>query len=213
MDKFEFDSTKLESDGYLYQRHEFSTQEELMTKVKEIAFFLGDASCDLAVLEAEEAPGLEVHVECLYQADLPDYFILDCINPSCLGGETQIYDGRVAATIVQEEFPELLCVSIEYTSLALGLFATHPLVVERHSSQGGYSTLLFREKVVTNRIPELPYGWDEASFYVYMKGVLKRSLMVSHEWRAGDILVVNNRFTLHGRSAFSGLRRLIRLRP
>ncbi len=43
-------------------------------------------------------------------------------------------------------------------------------------------------------------------------GAVHRSMIMSHTWRAGDLLFVNNLFTLHDRLPFQGERRMLRVR-
>lgn len=57
---------------------------------------------------------LAAHTELIYYKTPLRYFILGCVRPSNVGGETIVFDARVAADLIAEQAPELASVRIEY---------------------------------------------------------------------------------------------------
>lgn len=151
-------------------------------------------------------------VDTVYRSVPPRYFMLGCVKASATGGNTIIYDAREAARLIRRERPELAEVSIVYTSKAHGIAAEHRLVEARRTANGSVPVLISRDRTESNRLPAVPPGWSEESFYAYVRTTIGRCVVIDHSWRAGDILVVDNHVTLHARSPFMGNRRMVRLR-
>lgn len=206
------DPERLERELFLLYRGAAAEESEIIELMRGMEAALGGLNNNCVTLTAQNGPHLEVHVDGLYLSRVPTHFLLACLQPSDEGGETQIYDGRVAADIIEAEWPELVHLEFEYSSLAHGLVARHKLVESVPSDRCTHRTLVFREKVVTNRLLSHVVDWPEDRVYRYLRTVLDRSLVYSHRWHAGDIIAVNNRFSLHGRNAFQGLRKLLRIR-
>lgn len=134
------------------------------------------------------------------------YFALGCITPSRIGGETRIFDGRLAARKV-DSIKELSGVTIEYTSLANPEECVdYPLVCPDFGR-----TLRYRSKVVTNRVI-CSGNLSENEMYQKVDSILEESLMPSHSWSSGELLFVNNLVTIHDRFPFSGVRSMLRIR-
>lgn len=134
------------------------------------------------------------------------YFALGCIKPADSGGETRLFDGRTAAKNISG-IEGLSSVVIEYSALANPNAKTrYPLVI---SEYGG--TVRYRSKVETNLV--LSSGsFSENEMYQCVDESILKSMIVRHSWNAGDLLFVNNLFTLHDRLPFRGNRRMLRVR-
>ncbi len=150
---------------------------------------------------------LSVHTEGISNTSgIIPYFALGCVIPSDTGGETRLFDGRLAAQRVSAE-PELSGAIIEYSALANPTERVrYPLVVP---DSGG--TLRFRSKVVTNRVISSG-SLSEDEMYARIDQILDESLIVTHKWSIGELMFVNNIITLHDRLPFSGRRRMLRVR-
>lgn len=150
---------------------------------------------------------LAAHTEGIaYESGIVPYFALGCIQPAAIGGNTRIFDGRKAAGLVTEK--GLTNVVIEYGSLA------HPEQVIRHSlivtdSQYG-QVLRYRGRVVTNKL--ITNGLSEDYLYQTVDAILEESLLHSQAWQVGDLVFVNNKFTLHDRLPYKGRRSMLRVR-
>ena len=202
----------LEKNIYLLRRH-LGSIDKLQDHMLKLASQLGPV-ISTAILESKNIrSSLPVHTEGVYLKQPLPYFLLGCIQTAREGGETTVYDGRIATQIITDTHPELTQAVIEYRSLAHGLSTEHQLI-EGHTTKSGESirTLVFRENCPTNRVVHLPPNWTEKKLYKYLRSVLERSKVLSHKWRRGDILIVDNNFSLHGRTAFRGLRKMIRIR-
>ncbi len=157
------------------------------------------------ITDSEET--LAIHTECISNEDgIVPFFALGCIKPSVSGGETRIFDGRMAAKII-DDIPALSDVIIEYSALANpSARISYLLVVPEHGR-----TVRYRSKVETNFV--LNSGdLSEDEMYNLVDDVIHKSLIVSHAWNSGDLLFVNNLFTLHDRLPFMGNRKMLRVR-
>jgi hypothetical protein len=153
---------------------------------------------------------LAAHTEGIsYSSGIIPFFTLGCVRPSEIGGETRIFDARMAARLVFEHHPSLAKVVIEYSSLANrreGSF--YPLVV---CDRSWGNVLMYRAKVETNKIIGCR-GYGDEEVYHIIDEILEKCVVLKHNWRQGDMLFVNNRITLHDRLPFQGTRRMLRVR-
>lgn len=150
---------------------------------------------------------LAVHTEGISHASgIVPYFALGCINSPISGGETRIFDGRKAAKMI-DEVPELEGVEIEYFALANpDSRIRHPLIVSDYGR-----TVRYRSRVESNLV--INSGtFSEKEMYECVDDIILKSLLVSHTLEVGDLLFVNNLFTLHDRLPFSGNRQMLRIR-
>lgn len=150
------------------------------------------------------------HTETLTDAPTPiRYFALGCLVPAERGGETLLFDGRKAARLV----PELLhCareVRIRYRSKYRAEAADHSLIVE---DEHHGPVLRFRSASENNEMIVKPAGISEADLYAAVENALSRSLALTHSWRAGELLLVDNHTMLHSRAPFTGPRHMLRFR-
>ena len=57
-----------------------------------------------------------------------------------------------------------------------------------------------------------PAGISEAGVYAAAEDALSRSVALTHAWRAGELLLVDNHAMLHSRAPFAGPRHMLRFR-
>lgn len=172
---------------------------------------IGANSIGIRTLEGDQAPQwLPRHTEQLDDAQPLRYFALGCLKPSDTGGATCLYDGRAAARTLLETHPYLAKVRITYATNWRLTTATHPLILvgPEHGP-----VLRFRSAFDTNTvIGPLPAGMPEATMYGLVEAAIAEAITVVHRWRAGDLLIVDNRAMIHARQPYSGTRRMIRYR-
>ncbi|MCA9356710.1 TauD/TfdA family dioxygenase [Candidatus Nomurabacteria bacterium] len=185
--------------------------EELNYKMLSLSILIGQSLGDSVGYHYLKSSGsnehLVAHSEGISNQDgIIPYFALCCIKPAESGGETRLFDGRIAAQKVINN-SKLEGVKIEYSALAYPeLKVIYPLVVNDFDG-----VLRYRSKVITNKVicsGEI----SEEEMYKLVDQILEESIIVSHNWQRGDILFVNNMITLHDRLPFIGKRVLIRVR-
>lgn len=194
--------------GYTLVRAE--PEYEAMTEAAStIGVHLGAIWIGARALESEgDSTWLPRHTEQLDDDEPLAYFALGCLMPATEGGATCLYDGRTAARALLSQAHDFTSVRITYTTKWRPTKATHPLINE--GSNG--PTLRFRSKLETNHVVSLPTGLSEDKMYGLVESALSEAVVLVHQWRAGDLLVVNNRAMIHSRQPFNGTRRMIRFR-
>jgi hypothetical protein len=160
------------------------------------------------------ATGSEVwlgrHTETLTAAPVPiRYFALGCLVPAARGGETLLFDGRMAARLLAESVRGAREVRIRYRSQYRAEVADHSLIVE--DEQHG-PVLRFRSATENNEMIAKPVGISDAELYAAVEDAVSRSVALIHSWRPGELLLVNNHTMLHSRAPFTGLRHMLRFR-
>lgn len=160
------------------------------------------------------ADGSEVwlgrHTETLTDGAAPiRYFALGCVVPATRGGETLLFDGRKAARLLEASLHDARKVRIRYRSQYRPDVADHSLIVDdkRHGP-----VLRFRSATGNNEVIAKPPDVSEADLYTAVEDAVSRSVALVHSWRAGELLVVDNRAMLHSRAPFAGLRHMLRFR-
>ncbi|MQM28975.1 TauD/TfdA family dioxygenase [Glycomyces albidus] len=161
------------------------------------------------ILEADNDPAwLPRHTEQFDDDEPLRFFALGCLAPAAEGGATCLYDGRAAAHSLLAQEHDFTSVRIEYATKWRPTKATHPLIV-----MGAHGPALhFRSKLETNNVVGLPSGLGEDEMYGLVESALAEAVVLVHRWRAGDLLVVDNRAMIHARQPFNGTRRMIRFR-
>ena len=142
---------------------------------------------------------------------LLQYFALGCLEKAATGGRTFIYDARVAASLIDTKYPELADVRTKYISTVYeGQQSEHSLVTD--DEQYG-RVLRYRSKASTNIIVAgLPESMSEDDYYETIEVVLDESIIATHQWTPGELVVVNNHITLHSREPYEGPRKMVRFR-
>ncbi|GAB3221719.1 hypothetical protein GCM10027447_07750 [Glycomyces halotolerans] len=187
------------------------SQAALTTAAASFAAHVEAKSMGVKVLESHDSPDwLPRHTENLTDPELLEYFALGCLQASATGGATCLYDGRIAAHALASRRPELTKVSITYATHWRPNTATHPLLAD--DPQHG-PVLRYRSALETNSVlGPLPSGMTEADMYAAVEAAVTEALVIAHQWRPGDLLIVNNRTMIHSRQPFKGLRRMVRYR-
>lgn len=183
---------------------------DLSPMMHEIGSELGLTTVEHGLIGFGDPEPMRVHSEIIYHENLLPYFMLGCVKKADTGGANILYDAVNAAAIIAKEEPELLDVTMVYRAEHYpGTQAVVPLVRNKQ----GEDFLAFRQKKKDlNEVLGLQGSWDEASFYEYIDTVIARCEEFSGILEPGEILVVNNYKTLHVRTAYEGLRKMIRVR-
>lgn len=153
---------------------------------------------------------LDVHTEGIYLRDgIFPFFGLGCIRPAGRGGNTRIYDARASALEIRCYNEHLHSVRARYRSAAHPEEFCEHSIVENDPDYG--PVVRFRHGFDGVTYSELPDGEAMAIQSKIMK-ILRKHVLLDHEWQRGDILIVNNRITLHDRTGFIGERVMLRVR-
>jgi alpha-ketoglutarate-dependent taurine dioxygenase len=160
---------------------------------------------------------LELHNELSYSKNYPRHLYFFCQTAPERGGATSLGDSR---RILRQIRPEIT-----------DFFKRKKVLYERHlkaEKGSGYSWQeAFETDDHTSALDEETLAWYATakekprlnSFFgdgspicaltiEHIRDVLRRET-VSHEWRTGDILMIDNMLTAHGRMPFSGARRIV----
>ena len=186
-----------------------SNDEALERHLHVIQEKLGKMVADDVVVQLLHSEGsderLAAHAEGIYcPGGITPYFSLSCIQSAVSGGQTRVFDAKLAAHFVEREHAGLGAVRIRYGSQSHpGVFATHDLIED--------GALRYRGKVHTNTMLNVDKD-EEDAVYLAVNSALERSLLLAHEWRRGDILIVDNQITVHDRMPFQGSRIMLRAR-
>lgn len=176
----------------------------------EIGNSLGSMTVEHGLIGYGDDQPMRIHSEIIYHEDLLPYFMLGCVKPAETGGANILYDAVKAAVLIADEEPSLLGVTMVYHAEH---YPDTKAVVPLIRNKQGEDFLAFRQKKKDlNEVHDLPEGWSEDRFYNYIDSVLARCVEYSGTLQAGEILLVNNYKTLHVRTAFEGLRKMIRVR-
>jgi len=196
--------------GYVLVRTA-ATFEALTALAEQFGAHIGAASIGSRLLEGmDSADWLPRHNEQLDDVEPLRYFALGCLESATTGGATCLYDGRLAASALLEERPELERVRIAYATRWRSSTATHPLIAidPEHGP-----VLRYRSALETNSVEHpIPNGLTEAQMYACVESHLTDAVAVVHRWRPGDLLIVNNRIMVHARQPFTGRRVMARYR-
>lgn len=204
--------SELQEKGWSILRQIDSSPSELFSSMLNMAILVGQSlsmkNLGYHLLESNGSEErLVAHSEGIANpGGIIPYFALGCIEPSRTGGQTRIFDGRLAASIVNSD-PELNNVKVEYSSLSYpNICHAYPLVIPTF---GG--ALRYRARVETNRVINSGLVSEE-EMYKRVDSALEKSISIEHQWVAGDMMFVNNNTTLHDRLPFVGKRRMLRIR-
>ncbi len=203
-------STESLAQGQHYELMTGIERNDLSPTMNQIGLNLGRTTVEHGLIGYGDTSPMRIHSELIYHEDLIPYFMLGCVEKAEKGGKNFLYDAVEAARVISEEHPELLDVRMVYHAEHYDdTRAVVPLI--RHKQ--GEDFLAFRQKKYDlNEVHNLPEGWSEEEFYDYIDDVLERAVELEHTMEPGEVLVVNNYKTLHVRTAFEGLRKMIRVR-
>jgi Taurine catabolism dioxygenase TauD, TfdA family len=186
-------------------------EDALVSAACELGYLIGARSVGVAHLRSTGSDvWLGRHTETLTDGPMPiRYFALGCLVPAERGGETLLFDGRKAAVFLARSLHGAHEVRIRYRTQYRPEVADHYLIVD--DEQLG-PVLRFRSATENNEIIAKPTSISEASLYAAVEDAVSRSLMLTHSWRAGELLLVDNHAILHSRAPFAGLRHMLRFR-
>jgi hypothetical protein len=200
----------LEALGYMVLRTACS-EDALISTACALGNLIGARSVGVAHLRATGSDlWLGRHTETLTDGPVPiRYFALGCLVPAVRRGETLLFDGRKAARLIARSLQGAREVRIRYRSQYRPEVADHSLIVD--DKQHG-PVLRYRSATDNNEIIAKPVGISEADLYAAVENAVSTSLALTHSWRPGELLLVDNHTMLHSRAPFAGLRHMLRFR-
>lgn len=176
----------------------------------EIGRTLGRVTVEHGLVGFGDPNPMRIHSEIIYHNDMLPYFMLGCVKKADKGGANILYDAEKASDIIKSEAPELATVNMVFHAEH---YEDMQAIVPLLRTRNGRDFLAFRQKKADlNEIDNLPEGWDEAMFYEYIDSVLHSCVEFERVLEPGEILIVNNYGALHVRTAYEGLRKMVRVR-
>jgi gamma-butyrobetaine dioxygenase len=153
--------------------------------------------------------GLQVHTDNPYRDPVPGLQLLHCLESSTEGGETIVVDGHAAALRLRERDPDafrLLAatpVPFRYAAGDTVLEARAPLI--GLAADGELREIRFNNRSlgVPRPAETLIEPWYKA-YRAFALELESFELEVRLKLAPGELLIVDNRRVLHGRTAFSG---------
>jgi len=156
---------------------------------------------------------LRGHTDSTYSHDAPGFQLLHCLAFEGTGGDSTIVDAFAIARRLEAEAPEhfetlsSVVVPGQYIGDGAHLMAARP--VFRHDHTGRLVQVSFNNY---DRAPFLLDEHDMVAFYDALRAFEELANDRSMQWRhvlaPGEALLFDNWRVLHGRDAFTGLRRL-----
>ena len=156
---------------------------------------------------------LRGHTDGTYSHDAPGMQMLHCLEFDGTGGESTLVDGFAVARRIEAEEPELfevlstVAVPGRYLGEGASLLAARP--VFRHDHTGRLVQVSFNNY---DRAPFLLDEHDQIEFYDAIRAfdqlVNDPAMQWHHVLQPGQALLFDNWRVLHGRSAFTGNRRM-----
>ncbi len=156
---------------------------------------------------------LRGHTDGTYVHDAPGFQLLHCIEFDATGGESTMVDAFAIARRIESEAPDLfevlssVAVPGQYIGDGSHLMAARP--VFRHDHTGRLVQVSFNNY---DRAPFLLDEQDMLDFYdairLFDEIANEPAMQWRHVLRPGQALLFDNWRVLHGRSAYSGVRRM-----
>lgn len=161
---------------------------------------------NLASTEMELHP----HTDNPYRASPPDLQLLVCRQQAARGGDTLLVDGLSAACRLREEQPDLFAVLRDVPVLfgwgGSGLRLSCRASVIECDAHGDVVRLRVNDRALRGpdtSCLESDLAWRRA-YRMLQEYLADPALMVRLALQPGDMLLMDNRTILHGRTAFSG---------
>lgn len=157
---------------------------------------------------------MEFHIDQCYQERPAKGTMLYAIEIPSAGGETVFANGYKAyerlPDTVKERIAGLKAVHVydyggkatdrkNMVSIEEGISQAHP-IARTHPATGSKS--LFVNKLMTHSIVGLPADESEDLLNMMFEAIAQPELSYVHEWQVGDLLLWDNRCTLHARRDF-----------
>lgn len=155
--------------------------------------------------------GLGLHTDNPYREPVPGYQALHTLLASPDGGDSTLADGFAIADYLRTQHPEAFAVltrtpvPFEYVSHNADLYAERPLIAL--SCTGAIEAICYNNRSV--RPPCLPSAEAEAfysAYRTYSRLLREPRFQMRTRLENGELMVFDNRRTLHGRTAFSSAR-------
>jgi trimethyllysine dioxygenase len=156
---------------------------------------------------------LRGHTDGTYSHDAPGAQLLHCLEFVATGGESTMVDGFAIARRIESEAPDLfevLCtvaVPGQYLGDGAHLMAARP--VFRHDHTGRLVQVSF------NNYDRAPFLLDEADMVTFYDAIRlfdeianEPAMQWRHVLQPGEALLFDNWRVLHGRAAYTGVRRM-----
>jgi gamma-butyrobetaine dioxygenase len=158
---------------------------------------------------ADTSLGLGLHTDNPYRDPVPTLQLLHCRRSTVAGGDTLLADGFRAVAELGARSPEALGVLTAlpvrhaYRDAMTELVADVPLVVVDPAGSPVALYVNGRSRGVPSGPPELVAAWYDA-YAALLAELDAPAARVQARLRPGDVLVLDNRRVLHGRTAFAG---------
>lgn len=156
---------------------------------------------------------LRGHTDATYSHDAPGLQLLHCLHTDGQGGESTLVDGFAIARRMESEHPELfevlssVMVPGQYIGDGSHLMAVRPIF--RHDHTGRLVQVTFNNY---DRAPFLLEEGDMVAFYdalrVFDELANDGAMLWRHMLMPGEAMLFDNWRVLHGRSAYTGGRRM-----
>jgi len=158
---------------------------------------------------AYSGAGLLPHTDNPYRDPVPGLQLLHCLENNAEGGESILVDGFRAAALLRREAPEQFrlltnyCVPFRFGAAGVDLQARAPLIEIDDNEE------IIAVRYNNRSIAPLDLAYDLVPLfyqaYRHFAEILRRpELAVIFKMTPGDLLLLDNRRVLHGRTAFSG---------
>jgi taurine dioxygenase len=176
--------------------------------------YIGNRKKDGKIVGALPLGEMQFHTDRCYQERPAMGTMLYSIEIPAVGGNTLFTNGYKAfealATDVREKVDGLKAVNVyDYGGGVLdrkfmvkpeeGIFYAHP-VVRTHPATGRKS--LYVNRLMTHHIEGLPPEESERILDLMFQTLERPEFIYEHRWRVGDLLLWDNRCTLHARRDF-----------
>lgn len=152
-------------------------------------------------------PALPHHIDRGELAEPIPEFALGGIIKAISGGATRIYDARSAAANVLRHVPTFADVTLPGRSPCPGDQPVRPVL----ESTGEHEPVL-RVRPVKPQDLRLDSGPDDEELYRITQQCIDDALIYEEVLHPGDVIIVNNRTTVHDRTSFNGNRAIVRVR-
>lgn len=183
---------------------------DMSLEMNHLATQLGKDPSESGLLGFGDPQELGIHGETIYAAKMCRFFMLGCIQPAVVGGESLVFDAVSAAEVVRNEYPELSDVKIEFNAESSGAGKmTRPLL---SSGVGSETFLCYRQFYGPDVLSGLPTNISREQFHYVLDEIVQEHTIYDRKLEKGEIIIVDNLRTLHGRRSFEGFRKMLRLR-
>ncbi|HEY1427004.1 MAG TPA: TauD/TfdA family dioxygenase [Caulobacteraceae bacterium] len=157
---------------------------------------------------AYTATGLDLHTDNPYRDPVPTLQALHVIEAAASGGESRFADGFAHAVALKAEAPERFAILAEtpvefaYMGPSGERYAAHAPVIES-STEGAVTAVRVNHRALRSPPPDVAERWYEAYLDFYERLHAPRACL-QRRLAPGEVVLMDNRRVLHGRSAYQG---------